>query len=154
MKQNNLNIVIFFFLLLAIALPEFSFSQYDSIFRFVRSFDSHLDTTEIEVPESTDQLTFDTYYWGENNEGITPSEVLFIESFNRIYIFGSRGIAVFNPITMEVETVITLCNFGQFNKFSTAYVENKFGGNQMAFDGDHILYCFTHNFEIKVIDLR
>jgi len=154
MKTNKINITVCIVIFLLMNVPFLSFSQLDSSFNFIRSFNIPNDSSEIEYPDNTRQLNFDTYYWGDNNDGITPSEVIFVESFNKIYIFGSRGVVVFNPTTNEVETVIPLSNFGQYNKLGSIYVENKFGGNQMAFDGDHLLYCFTHDFEIKVIDLQ
>ena len=51
---------------------------------------------------------------------------------------------------MTLEALIPLSIYGQFD-WEYSLVEN--GGNRMAFDGDHLLYCFTNSFEIKVIDL-
>jgi len=76
---------------------------------------------------------------------------LFIESFNRIYVYGSRGVEVFNPDSMEAETVIPLTTFGNYHKVWGLLASS---GNRMAFDGDHYLYCFTDELHLVVINLQ
>jgi len=136
--------------LVAVVFPKEALSQYDSIYRFIRSIDIPFDTSG-DFEESQNTLTYNLHNWGENNEGITPTEVLFIESFNRIYVYGARGVLVYNPDLMEVETIIPISDYGQYSKVTAL---QNFGGNRMAFNGDYLLYCFTNSFELKVIDLQ
>ena len=154
MKTLIFRIIAFNLVIYCFSLTNKTYSQYDSIFRFNQSVSILEDSSRIEAPEYLTNISFNTFYWGQNNEGLTPTEVLYIESFNRIYILGSRGISVFNPETMENETFIPLCEYGQYNKFDMAQMENKFGWKQMAYDGDHYLYCFTFNNKISIINLQ
>ena len=90
MKTKNINID---YRLLSIVLLLFlshnAISQYDSVYRFNKSFDGLNDTSSINLTESTYNLNFETIMWGDENAGITPADVLFIGApFNKIYMWG------------------------------------------------------------------
>jgi hypothetical protein len=151
MKTKFFSIVCLNIIALIINFPNPASCQYDSVFRFTRTYDDSDDTTIMEMPESEDELTVETFYWGENNEGLTPKETIYIESFNRIYVYGSRGIVVINPVSKAVECSIPLSDYGQYHKLTGLLTA---GGNRMAFDNDHRIYCLTDEFHLKVIDLQ
>jgi len=132
---------------------NYSFGQYDSVFRFNQEFIVDVDTATYDPPEGTVVSNIDpeVYYWGENNEGLTPSDILYLEETGKLYVYGSRGVAVVDPVTLSTETFIPLSVRGQYNQASALVL---YSGNRMAFDGDDRLYCFTDEYEIKVIDLE
>jgi hypothetical protein len=153
MKRNNKQIFVLILLSMCYVIyyPFTSFSQVESELNFYRSFEASDTSSGGLYPVLTDQLSLDTYYWGQMNDGITPYEILYIASFNKLYVYGSSGIDVIDPSTMMSETVISHCDYGQY--FKDPIILST-GSNRMVFDGDHLLYCFTDELHLVSIDLQ
>jgi len=149
MKTNNIKVLYIFFFLAT--LPFTTLSQYDSVFQFNQIFNINPDSSSCTYQENSDVLTYESFKWGNDFAGLTPADILYIESYNKIFVYGSTSIAVIDPATLAINALIPISNYGQFNQ-EEALITG--GGNRMAYDGNHYLYCFSYCNKIHKIDLN
>ena len=152
--KPNYNILFalnFLSIFIVINVPLLVFSQIESEMTFYRSFEVSENYSDFVYPVITNQPSLTTYYWGENNDGFTPKEIIYIASFDKIYLYGSRGIDVINPTTLNSETVISICDYGQYYKDINLISSPS---NRMVYNGENLLYCLTDELRLVSIDLQ
>jgi hypothetical protein len=162
MKTKNVikNLKNIYFLMLIVfvlqTLTSFGQSNNDTTLGFLEYYYDEPDTSSIPPTDNfiiSNELIFNTNWLGDNNTGVTPNEILYISDVNKIFVYGSRRITVFDAASLQIIDVITISERGQYDKLyhSARHSNDK----RLSYNPtNNKLYCITEEMKLKIIDVN